>query len=342
ACLFLLSLDTIDRDQISDNYVKNLNVRVASLPRDLWNGGRNHLIFNLYFGTYPDYSHDLGFDYGQAMVAWASAGVQHFRHAFDLSIPLFHKEHPLRSVPEVFSVRDISDDVHMVSFKGKRYVYGIGSETRDALHHLHNGMSTVIASTCKHNTDWKKFEDDRCAIDNAEYDRWNYTTLLEGSTFCLTPRGRRLGSFRFLESLRSGCIPVVLSDGWVLPFAEVIDWAQAAIRVPEKTVLFTIDFLREIPASKVLAMKRQTQELYHKYFSSVEKIVLTSVQMIMDRVKRATNPAQMTVDKPDVLLPVAFGPGRPRFTLVLQGILRYSSRLNRLVTDLSKVPGLEK
>lgn len=62
----------------------------------------------------------------------------------------------------------------------------------------------------------------------------------------------------------------------------------------------------------------------------------------MDRIRRTVSPAQVTMDKPNELLPVHFTPGLPRFTLVLQGILRYSSRLNRLVTDLSKVRGIEK
>ncbi|XP_071387808.1 exostosin-1b [Centroberyx affinis] len=284
ACLFVLSLDTLDRDQLSPQYVHNLKTKVQNLP--LWNDGRNHLIFNLYSGTWPDYTEDLGFDIGQAMLAKASISTENFRPNFDVSIPLFSKEHPRtggdRGYLKYNSIPPFRK--YMLVFKGKRYLTGIGSDTRNALYHVHNAEDVVLLTTCKHGKDWQKHKDARCDKDNAEYDKYDYREMLHNSTFCLVPRGRRLGSFRFLEALQAACVPVMLSNGWELPFSEIIDWNTAAVIGDERLLLQIPSTVRSIHQDKILSLRQQTQFLWEAYFSSVEKIVLTTLEIIQDRV----------------------------------------------------------
>lgn len=284
ACLFVLSLDTLDRDQLSPQYVHNLRSKVQSLH--LWNNGRNHLIFNLYSGTWPDYTEDVGFDIGQAMLAKASISTENFRPNFDVSIPLFSKDHPRTGGERGFLKFNTIPPLrkYMLVFKGKRYLTGIGSDTRNALYHVHNGEDVLLLTTCKHGKDWQKHKDSRCDRDNTEYEKYDYREMLHNATFCLVPRGRRLGSFRFLEALQAACVPVMLSNGWELPFSEVINWNQAAIIGDERLLLQIPSTIRSIHQDKILALRQQTQFLWEAYFSSVEKIVLTTLEIIQDRI----------------------------------------------------------
>ncbi|KAK7938473.1 hypothetical protein WMY93_001799 [Mugilogobius chulae] len=179
ACLFVLSLDTLDRDQLSPQYVHNLRGKVQSLP--LWNEGRNHIIFNLYSGTWPDYTEDLGFDIGYAMLAKASISTENFRPNFDVSIPLFSKDHPRTGGERGYLKHNTIPPFrkYMLVFKGKRYLTGIGSDTRNALYHVHNSEDVVLLTTCKHGKDWQKHKDIRCDRDNTEYDKQQTQFLWE-------------------------------------------------------------------------------------------------------------------------------------------------------------------
>ena len=172
ACVFVPSIDTLDRDKLSSTYVKNLATSITKLP--YWNNGRNHLIFNLYAGTWPDYKEvDFGFNMGDAILAKASFSKQYYRRNFDVALPLIAKTHPQKGgMPgdlqaNYFPVKGR----YLLAFKGKRYLFGLGSDTRNALYHLHNSVDIILLTTCKHGKDWQKHKDARCDHDNAEYDK---------------------------------------------------------------------------------------------------------------------------------------------------------------------------
>ena len=173
ACLFIPSVDTLDRDNLSEEYVHELPAKIWSLPH--WNGGVNHIIFNLFSGTWPEYTEDLLFNTGKAILAKASMSMEFHRPGFDISFPLFLKTHPQKGngIADVASNCAVFplDRKYKLAFKGKRYLNGIGSESRNSFYHIHNGKDIVLLTTCKHGKNWQKFKDQRCDIDNAEYDK---------------------------------------------------------------------------------------------------------------------------------------------------------------------------
>ena len=109
--------------------------------------------------------------------------------------------------------------------------------------------------------------------------RFDYHDLLENSTFCLVPRGRRLGSFRFLEALEYGCIPIIMADGWDLPFQEVLDWSRFSVSVSENALLQVPSIVRSFSDQHILRMRQQALFVWEKYFNSIETIVHTTLEV---------------------------------------------------------------
>ena len=173
ACILVPSLDTLDRDLLSKDFVNNLSKKLLELP--YWNHGTNHLLFNLYSGTWPDYVEHVDFDTGNAILAKASLSTQSYRPGFDISLPLFPRDHPEKvGQPGALDTHKHTFPLkrpYLAAFKGKRYTFGKGGEVRNSFYHINNNRDVVLLTTCRHGNDWTKYQDFRCKEDNEMYDK---------------------------------------------------------------------------------------------------------------------------------------------------------------------------
>ncbi|KAF3850170.1 hypothetical protein F7725_019889 [Dissostichus mawsoni] len=201
----------------------------------------------------------------------------------------------------MITAKNPSENVAKESVPGSAMRTTIDSTRKTVVHFILRDIE--MFENCQENPRLKMIRTNQRKITSHEL-RFDYQELLHNSSFCLVPRGRRLGSFRFLEALqkkpvsvdtparktepssdlRRGVIPVILSNGWELPFSEVIDWRKAAIIGDERLLLQVPSITRSVGRDRILALRQQTQFLWDAYFSSVTKIVLTTLEIIQDRV----------------------------------------------------------
>lgn len=92
--------------------------------------------------------------------------------------------------------------------------------------------------------------------------------ILEDSKFALAPRGTCLWSFRFQEALFAGTVPVIYADGWLPPYADVVDPASYLVQIPENDFASTEQILRNIDNEHYQKLCVNAKNLHSRYLSS--------------------------------------------------------------------------
>lgn len=93
---------------------------------------------------------------------------------------------------------------------------------------------------------WENFKDNPLFDISTDHPATYYEDM-QRAVFCLCPLGWAPWSPRLVEAVVFGCIPVIIADDIVLPFADAIPWEEIGVFVAEEDVPKLDTILTSIP-----------------------------------------------------------------------------------------------
>lgn len=109
----------------------------------------------------------------------------------------------------------------------------------------------------------------------------NCTKYMKSSKYCICARGYAVHNPRVVESIFFDCVPVIISDNYVLPFFEILKWESFAVFVIEREIPDLKKILMSIPEEKYVKMKKGVKEVQRHFLWHVEPVKYDMFHMIL-------------------------------------------------------------
>lgn len=331
ACILVPSIDILNQNSFKSNLVEQ-----ALNSLSTWNNGENHLLFNMLPGSSPDFNTVVDLSTGNALIAGAGFDTWTFRSDFDVSIPIYSPEaetlDPSQPSTKLYLI--ISSQINLYTDHITDLQY-LASSSEDLL----------LLENCSEDPSMTNYSV-RCQYKNHAI--FNYPSILKYGSFCVVVRSVRLAQSTLMDALAAGCIPVVIADSIIMPFAPLIDWNRAALFIPEDDISSLINIVKTVSSERRNEMALQTRWLYDKYFASMDKITETTLDIINEQAFPLMGkgydewnlPQQYYGPSNPLFLPVT-APKAMGFTAVILTYDRIES-LFTLIKKLVKTPSLTK
>jgi hypothetical protein len=122
-------------------------------------------------------------------------------------------------------------------------------------------------------------------IANNRISRANGTLLYQKkfyrNKFCICPGGSQVNSARITDSIHYGCIPVILSNYYDLPFNDILDWRTFSVVLKEKDVYQLKQILTDIPYSQFVTLHNNLVKVQRHFQWNTPPIRYDAFHMVM-------------------------------------------------------------
>ncbi|GAB4856521.1 hypothetical protein Ancab_014438 [Ancistrocladus abbreviatus] len=89
----------------------------------------------------------------------------------------------------------------------------------------------------------------------------SYYDMLRKSKYCICPSGYEVASPRIVEAIYTGCVPVLISNNYVPPFSDVLNWKSFSVGVPVKDIPNLKNILAAISSRQYIRMQRRVVQI---------------------------------------------------------------------------------
>ncbi|XP_074268640.1 putative glycosyltransferase At3g07620 [Silene latifolia] len=93
----------------------------------------------------------------------------------------------------------------------------------------------------------------------------SYRDMMSKARYCICPSGFEVASPRVVEAIYTGCVPVLISQNYILPYSDVLDWDEFSVRVSVSEIPNLKKILMDIPYDKYVKMYEGVKQVQRHF-----------------------------------------------------------------------------